>query len=111
MNNYGRSESTCYTRTSGDEKYHLTVNITKSRIGNLSEALYSYSLKDLKTGKECCFEDQELNRVYTLEEVVIASRPYFELIACFGDYDLQAKFDPYNSERIVMVFQIKGGGL
>jgi SAM-dependent methyltransferase len=111
MNNYGRSENSSYTRNASNEKYGVTVDITKKSFGNVNEALYSYLVKDLKTGKEYRFFDQELNRIYTLEHVIAASKPYFKMRDCFGDYDSTNKFDLSRSERIVMILQKKGSNL
>jgi SAM-dependent methyltransferase len=111
MNNYGRPENSSYNRRTANDEYEVSLKVTKKRIDNMNEALYSYHVKDLKTGKENTFLDQELNMIYSLEDVVNAAKPFFALLYCFGDYNVVNKFDSLRSDRIVIVLKKKGSNL
>jgi len=74
-------------------------------IKNLGEGVYVYLIKKLKTGEELFALDQELNRVYRLEEVSAMASPLFNPVKIYGDYSCDVEFTPNRSNRVILVLK------
>lgn len=105
MKNYQQKIPSRYSREKKNHSYLVKVSIHKKVIGNLNEAVYLYLIRNLKTGEESFALDQELNMVYTVEDVLTRAGSLFDLVKKYGDYNRDAEFIPNVSERIILVLR------
>jgi len=95
-------------REARNEFYKVKVFEYKRIIGNLCEGIYYYVIRNLKSGEYTIALDQELHRVYALDEITKMATPLFTIAKVFGDYDHNAKYDPRKSRRIILVLRKVG---
>jgi len=85
--------------------YNIKLSVHKHLVENLSEGVYIYEIRDVRESTDYFAIDQELNMTYKLEDVVRLTGASFQLIEAFGDYDMNEKFVPARSERIIMILR------
>lgn len=105
MKNYQRQITSRYFRETKNRSYLVKVSVRKKVIKNLNDAVYLYLIRNLKTGEESFALDQELNKVYTLEDVLTMAGSLFNPVKVYGDYNCDAEFIPNISERIILVLK------
>lgn len=107
VNNYGKPDVEMYSRRTGNSQYQVDVSITKRRFGRINESLYTYNIMDFSETKKFVLLDQELNMIYTVDDILNSAKS-FNLISCFGDYDISTKYDEKSSKRIIFVLCKRG---
>jgi len=105
MKNYQRKIISRFCLETKNHSYLVKLSVRKKVTKNLNDAVYLYLIKNLKTGEESFALDQELNKVYTLNDVLTMARSLFNPVKVYGDYNCDAEFIPNLSERIILVLR------
>jgi hypothetical protein len=106
--NYANPGELAYSRETVSNCYKLSLMVNKSLRDGINEAIYDYEITDLETGGIVRMRDQELAWVYSLSDILDASKSLFELCEAFGDYSVGEKFDRSNSNRLITVLRKAG---
>ena len=78
-----------YERISYAYPYEIDITVTrKISSAGVRNGIYKYHIHNQLNGTSIVVTDQELNRIYEESRIREAFVPYFQLIATFGDYDL-----------------------
>ena len=72
----------------------------------VSESVFVYNVKNIQTRETGIFVDQELVRTYSLDDLKGFFKDDFKVLGAHGDFDLENKFDPKKSERLIVVAQV-----
>jgi len=102
MPNHNEIKTEPYSEYQENIRYKININIHKRIVGKLCEALYQYIIFDKIENKKYLFCDQELHCVYKPNDVEKGLSKWFKLIGIYGDYNLQEKFIPNYSDRIIL---------
>ena len=105
MKNHQKELRSSYSREAKNDSYLIKLLVRKRVVNNVSESIYLYLIKSLETGEESFALDQELNKVYTREEVIDMAKPLFHLIRCYGDYDCSSELISDKSDRVIFAFR------
>jgi len=94
-----------YVRESKNNDFQIKVMIQKQIVQGYNEAIYKYEISNLKTGETEYYTDQEIAKIYDVSQVTELTSPFFSPIAFLGDYDIEAKYIPDSSERIIAILK------
>jgi trans-aconitate methyltransferase len=102
--NYAVKNTATYERHHANVRYSLNLQISKSLYHGHNIGLYRYHIRDLATDNSIDCIDQEIARVYSMEDLTTLAAPTFSVKGAFGDYDLSA-FDRSRSPRIIVAYR------
>jgi ubiquinone/menaquinone biosynthesis C-methylase UbiE len=110
VKNYTQEEHNQFNlRETESEVYRVRICEYKRIIENVCEGVFFYIITNKKTNESLIALDQELNKVFTFDEMMKKSSPFFQLVKVFGDYCFEAEFDPDKSKRIILVLKKRAG--
>ncbi len=87
--------------------YEMKVKIKKELINkNILNAIYTYEIKNVKTGQSVVATDQEINKKYELDDIKKSFSRDFDVKHVYGDYSINSEFTE-SSDRMIVVLQKK----
>ena len=89
------------------DEYNIELLISKKTIlkDRVHDGLFTYTIKNIKTGAQNIITYQELVRTWSPLEIAKYSKDKFEIINVFGDFNLKNKYKKSSSNRMIMVLQ------
>lgn len=76
-------------RQYGDSETRIDLRISKSVQGGVNIAIYDYVVRDVATGQESHFVDQEICRMYSIEEIASHASGRFDVIDYWNGYSAE----------------------
>jgi SAM-dependent methyltransferase len=102
--NYAAQSRDAYERQHANTHHVLRLQIVKHVYRGYNVGLYSYRIRDLLTGESVDCIDQEIARVYRVDELMNFGASAFTVEGVFGDYDL-SDFTDSRSPRILIAYR------
>ena len=94
-----------YSRNNKVNDISIQLLINKRIFNNIQNSQYFYFIEN-KEKNEFYF-DEEFVRFYTIDEIQNISKPYFEIIKCYGDFNSD-EYQKDSSTRFILILKKRG---
>ena len=94
-----------YTRTAYSFPFEVKRVTKKQVIQDVLEATYSYTITDVRNGQRLRVTDQEIAKIFTLDDLKRAAHPLFSVESAWGDYDVSIPYAENESERLIVLLR------
>lgn len=100
------NDNKIYEKVVEDDSLKIKILVTKNIAQNIQCSKYFYFIfdKNKETFDFCA--DEEVVRVYSLDELSRCARPYFSVESVYGGFDLET-YDASSSERLILILRKK----